>query len=285
MHQISLRGKRIVGRFKSNEDCVSALTKLCESRSIRAGEVRLSGALKSVELARFDAEARDYVKSHHGGPVEIVTLRGSVGAIGDQVALRLDALLSAESGFGAQLVSGQLRRGVVDSCEFVLDVFEDLEMKRALEPQSGRLELVEVARTEAMPEPGDGSSAQVTPPPTQPSLSWGEVSAASDGASAKPRPVASTRRPEPPAQAPSHSILESNEDDFDEDEERPEMKPGDMLEHPKLGRCRIMKVEEDDYAHIRLPRGKISKLVLDIFDIHYKGEENGRNVYTLRMRK
>ncbi len=83
----------------------------------------------------------------------------------------------------------------------------------------------------------------------------------------------------------THSILEmDDDDDFDEDD-RPQMKPGDVLEHPKLGRCRIMKVEEDDYAHIRLPRGKISKLVLDIFEIHYKGVEDGRNVFALRMRK
>ena len=64
------------------------------------------------------------------------------------------------------------------------------------------------------------------------------------------------------------------------------MSPGDILDHPKLGRCRVIKVEDDDYAHIRLPRGKIRKLALEICEIVYKNEEeDGRKVFLCRIRK
>lgn len=298
MHQNSYRARRVIGQLQSNEEIVSELTKLCASLDIKAGEVRLSGALKSIELARFDKDEKDYVKTLHGGPVEIVTLHGTVGMIGNQVVLRLDALASADLGFGVQLVSGQVRRAVVETCEFVLDVFEDLEMVRGRDAKSGRLTLTDINTTMAPPVAGEAPVASPAPAavePEQSTLSWGDVSAAS-GDSAKPakpakpaRAAAEPQAPAAPAPTPeaapaTHSILESD-DDYDEDEDRPDMKPGDVLEHPKLGRCRIMKVEEDDYAHIRLPRGKISKLVLDIFEVQYKGVEDGRNVFSLRLRK
>ena len=57
------------------------------------------------------------------------------------------------------------------------------------------------------------------------------------------------------------------------------MEPGDILEHPKLGRCRVMKVEDGEYAHVRLPRGKIRKLSLEIVEVELEGEEDGRNVF------
>ncbi len=289
------------------------LTNLCEEHSIKAGEVRVSGALKTVELARFDPAQKDYVKAHQGGPAEIITLQGSIATIGNQVVLRLDSLVSVDHGFGIQLASGQVRRAVVSSCEFVIDVFDDIAMTRGRDPKTGRLMLAEIEST----RPAAEVQPQAAPEPAQAAVSWGDVSAASSDPSSlrapekeekveapapkpepKPEPVKEKPRPkkeEPPQrklwedkkeeEEDPHSILGSDDDDFEDDDDSPEMKPGDILDHPKLGRCRVMKVEEEDYAHIRLPRGKISKLILHIFEIQFKGVEDGRNVFTLRMRK
>lgn len=323
IHQSSYQTRRFIGQLQNNEEIISQLTRLCEEHKVRAGEVRVSGALKSVELARFDAEEKEYVKSHHGGPVELITLHGNVATIGDQIVLRLDALVSSEQGFGVQLASGQLRRGVVSACEFVLDSFDDISMTRGRDAQSGRMILSAIESTTPVQTPAAATNAPA--PPAQPSLSWGDVSAASSDPSslrapakqAAPAPAKQASPPapaqtsliedsdatdeeslqeappkeatktssQPPANQVDHSILGADDSDFEDDEDLPEMKPGDIIDHPKLGRCRIMKVEEDDYAHIRLPRGKISKLILHIFDIQYKGQEEGRNVFSLRMRK
>lgn len=323
IHQSSYQTRRLIGQLQNNEEIISQLTRLCEEHSVRAAEVRISGALKSVELARFDADSKEYVKAHHGGPVEIITLHGNVATIGDQIVLRLDALVSSEQGFGVQLASGQLRRGVVSACEFVIDSFDDLAMTRGRDPQSGRMILSAIESTAPAQTPAAATNTPAPAPADQPSLSWGDVSAASTDPSSLRTPAraeAPTRKPDPapvqtslieesepesksvarkeepsrqaePVRSPApdvdHSILGGDEDSdfYDDDDDLPEMKPGDILDHPKLGRCRIMKVEEDDYAHIRLPRGKISKLILHIFDIQYKGQEDGRNVFSLRMRK
>ena len=63
------------------------------------------------------------------------------------------------------------------------------------------------------------------------------------------------------------------------------MEPGDYLDHPKLGRCRVIKVEEHEFAHIRLERGAIRKLALEVCEIRHVGEEKGRNVFQVRIKR
>jgi hypothetical protein len=46
-----------------------------------------------------------------------------------------------------------------------------------------------------------------------------------------------------------------------------------------------MKVEEGEYAHVRLPRGKIRKLSLEIVDVTLEGEEDGRKVFKANINR
>jgi predicted DNA-binding protein with PD1-like motif len=68
-------------------------------------------------------------------------------------------------------------------------------------------------------------------------------------------------------------------------EESVELEAGDLIDHPKLGRCRVMKVDGEEHAHIRLASGRISKLALQICEFTPKGEEDGRQVYQCRVRR
>ena len=47
----------------------------------------------------------------------------------------------------------------------------------------------------------------------------------------------------------------------------------------------MIKLEEDEFAHIRLKRGQIRKLKLDVCEINFEGEEDGRNVFKVRIRR
>ena len=314
IHQSSYQARRIVGQLQADEELVGALTRLCEEAKVKAGELRISGALKQIELARFDADLNEYRESHRGGPVEIVTLHGIVATIGEQVVLRLDALVSHDSGLGPHLISGQVRRAITETCEFVLDVFDDLRLTRGIHKTSGRTVLSEIITTKAPPTQPAPSAAtqqpqqQIQPQPQAASsqnLSWDAVSAVSQELT---KPVhkrqetsaviaaASTPKPAPqPVKAASsphhatapnrHSILVRDDEDDDEDDDLPDMRPGDTLDHPTLGRCRIMRIEDDDSIHIRMKSGKINKLVLSIFDISLSGIEDGRNVFRLRLRQ
>jgi hypothetical protein len=87
------------------------------------------------------------------------------------------------------------------------------------------------------------------------------------------------------------SALDDADDEEDDhpyadiDLDAPMLEAGDILKHPKLGDCRVMKVEEDEYAHIRLPRGKIRKLSLEVVDPKFVEEDDGRNVFEAQIRQ
>lgn len=307
-----------MGQLRPGTELIDALTSLCEEEFVEAGQVRVSGALEHVELTHFDPAKREYQLAHQGGPAEIASMHGTIATIGGQIVIRLDALVLGQSSFGAQLVTGQVRSAKVSVCEFVLEVFEDLKIVRGMDAQTGRTAISTLTPSESAPAADAASPAKpatahtaITQPASKPaqvskpelavtqpikpvaappaakpetvgaSLSWGDAIAESEKAATPASKRARPTREKPDLKAIYADVaLPSDED------ERPLMKSGDFLDHPKLGRCRIMKVEDDEeYAHVRLPRGKIRKLVLEIFEIQYNGQEEGRDVFALRIPK
>lgn len=265
---------------------MDALTELCRDHDVEAAEIRAIGDLSDVELARFDADEKKYVTEFDGqGNFQIISLSGNVSMLGDEPALRLETLLSVKGPAGLQVLSGQLRSGIARSCEFVLEIYEDLAMQRRLDKDSGMLSLKSITRTETKAEPAPAAVAtdadpQTTPDESSPSaaskpiegkgMSWKDAVAESE------EPDESSKRKPTPKKGDEKSAADIYGDlIFDDDL----MEPGDILEHPKLGRCRVMKVEDGEYAHVRLPRGKIRKLSLEIVDVELVGEEDGRNIF------
>jgi predicted DNA-binding protein with PD1-like motif len=275
--QETTRTRRLVGRIEEGEDFVTVLSDLCEEHDVSAGRIEAIGALSQVELARFDPGSGRYKTTFSAeGCFELITLKGNVSRLGDAVVLRLESLLSVAAPAGAQFLSGQVRSARSISCEFVLDIFEDLTIERALDADSGRLNIRSIKRVdlptdrhEAVDAPAVEASPQAAPAPQPESapiagkgLSWKD--AAAEAASG----------------ADDAKGAQSAQDIYaDVNLEEPAMKPGDILEHPKLGRCRVMKVDEGEFAHVRLPRGRIRKLSLEIVNVEFDREEDGRSVF------
>ncbi|MBA2663405.1 MAG: DNA-binding protein [Bradymonadaceae bacterium] len=295
---------RLIGSLDAGEELVNALTSLCKSNNVRAGEIRAVGSFQNVELVRFDSRSKRYVEVLNGdGDFELVSLQGNISTMGSEIILRLDSLLSVAGPLGHQIVSGQLRAASVASCEFVIDVFADLRISRRLDPLRGLLVLDAIESIASSPSSAPppaprapeaapaSRAAQPAPPPattTAPAapaapprpatgMSWSEAMAKSDEA----KPASSRLAPRSGTRQNTAVDLGLDDDESTD----PAMAPGDILDHPKLGRCRVMKIEDDDYAHIRLPRGKIRKLALAVCEIVFKGEEEGRKVFQVRVRK
>jgi hypothetical protein len=287
LFQESTRVRRIVGRLEDGEEIVEALTKLCREHDVEAAEIRAIGDLSEVELARFDADEKKYVTDFAGaGNFQIVSLNGNVSMLGDEPALRLETLMTVKGPAGPQVLSGQLRSGTARSCEFVLEIYEDLAMERRLDADSGMLSLKTIRRTQEKaaapaaaatvkesPEPAPESSKPAPEPEQKPiegkGMSWKDAVAESEEPS-KAAPSSKKKKGEAKSASDIYGDLS-----FDDDL----MEPGDILDHPKLGRCRVMKVEDGEYAHVRLPRGKIRKLSLEIVDVELEGEEDGRKIF------
>ncbi|MGM0557826.1 MAG: PPC domain-containing DNA-binding protein [Myxococcota bacterium] len=279
LFQESTRVRRIVGRLEDGEEIVEAITKLCRDHDVEAAEIRAIGDLSEVKLARFDADEKKYVTDFEGaGNFQIVSLNGNVSMLGDEPALRLETLMTVKGPAGPQVLSGQLRSGTARSCEFVLEIFEDLAMERRLDADSGMLSLKTIRRTqeEAAPAPAPAptraaEAPEAAPEPEQKPIE-GKGMSWKDAVSESEEPSRST-----PKKKDAQKTASDIYGDMSFDDEL--IEPGDILDHPKLGRCRVMKVEDGEYAHVRLPRGKIRKLSLEIVDVELEGEEDGRKIF------
>lgn len=302
--------RAFVGRLEEGDDVIEALSLVCDANDITAARLRLSGTIEDVELVRFDPATQEYVTVvQEGGPFEIVQVEGQLAAVDGQPVTRVNALLCGQGPFGQQLVFGQLRTGRAVDCEFVLETYTDLEIERRVDLATGRFPLAaltrvasalaaapaaarqrrepevvsEPARTSAAP-PRERREPEVVSEPIRTSagavkseMSWADAMEVSE--EIKP---ATQREKRPIGRATSErSAAEIYASLADE----PSLKPGDILDHPKLGECRVIKVEDDDYAHIRLSRGQIRKLALEVIELIYDGERDGKSVFKVRIRK
>lgn len=327
IHLSSERTRRLIGRLDAGERLVESLTELCEIEGVRGGELRVLGRLRRVEIVQYDAEARAYTPVFDGeGAADIVMLSGNIGHLAGATVLRLDGLVSLRAPIGQQLVSGQIKEAIVESCEFVLDWFEDVELLRHQDPKTGYPKLgvqrVEVEgapapapvaakpaprpaapvaerpapvaerpapAVERKPEPVAAVAAPAPAPavvekPAASGLSWAEAAQASEDVERADKKPGARRDAGASSIVPAPPSVEEVYGDADFLADLPDMKPGDVADHPKYGKCRIMKIEDDEFIHVRLPNGRISKLSLDFFDVAPGGEDDrGRRVFKLQM--
>jgi predicted DNA-binding protein with PD1-like motif len=264
IYQESRVSKQLVAHIEPGESIVEELTQFCRDNDIRAAEIRAVGSLSQVELANFDSEAGEYVPTFEAeGTFELLHLNGNVSVVGDEVVVRLDVVVGSQGPFGEQIRAGQLREGISQTCEVFIDVFDDLEVERQIDRQTGRMPIAKIRRTKSVPtDESDGTSEESETHFEGKGLSWED--AAKESKEQKQRTK----------QGSTNSTDEPG-DHFDE----PLIESGDILNHPKLGRCHVMKVEDDKYLHIRLPKGKIRKLSRAIVDIEFVEEQNGTNIF------
>jgi predicted DNA-binding protein with PD1-like motif len=290
--QETTRTRRLVGRIEKGEELIETLTELCKEHDVRAGQIQAVGALTQAEIARFDEASGDYETVFSGdGSFELISLSGNVSRLGDEVVLRLEGLLSAKGPVAPQVFSGQLRSGRAASVEFVLEIFEDLAIERRLDSDSGRLEIRSIRRTEEARTEEAQPTPQTRPAQSKASQSTANQPAATSDeptkkASAEPaqhdrdKPIAGKGMSWGDAAGESGGEEAKAEDLYaGVNMEEPLMEAGDMLEHPKLGNCRVMKVEDGEFAHVRLPGGRIRKLSLEIVEVDFDRAEDGRKVF------
>lgn len=296
--------RSFVGRIDEGDDVIEALTLLCDANDITAAEVRVTGTLADVEIVRHDASTGDYdALVDDEGPFQIVRFTGTMARLGDQPVLRAEAMLAVDGPAGQQFVFGQLRRANAVDAEFAVQTYPDLQMTRKLDPATGRFPLQSIERDETVLPSAPAPTAEAAPPrERKPPETVAEPAGA---ARAKPEPAGEEKSElswedameasediKPASQRERRPMPKKNGEPKNADElygdydfDSPILSAGDLLDHPKLGECRVIKVEEDEYAHIRLSRGQIRKLALEVVELEYTGEKDGKNVFKVRVRK
>lgn len=143
------------------------------------------------------------------------------------------------------------------------------------------------APSEGSPVASPGIPAAAEQPEAR---SWVEVARASEAAHAV-TPARQARPPQrsgpawaPPGAEPTSASAEAEEDDGYEVDLS--LEPGDIIEHPKFGRCVVARLEGgDEYVHLRLRNRNIVRLSLDFVGLELIGAEDGHQVFRARIRR
>jgi predicted DNA-binding protein with PD1-like motif len=248
----SSRGRRLVGRIDRGADLAGALLDLAASRAVRAAEVRASGALEELELRWFDQRARAWRPRKLFDPVQLVQLHGTIAERperGGRPILDAYVLVStapSERDSGVILHGGQLVRARVYSVEFVVDSFDDLTLRRAPDRSLG-LDVLRLAAPVGTAEEVVEAPAAIAPAVAE-APSWADVARASAGGTVEQEPV----------------------EDLTEDP----VGAGDVIEHPRFGRCVVERIEGDaEFAQVRLRNMRLIRLSLDVLTLVRDGAE------------
>jgi predicted DNA-binding protein with PD1-like motif len=270
----SRRSRRLVGRLDRGADLVAEIVAVCRAHGVRSAEVRALGSLEEVELRPGAGATRRFV-----APLTIVHLEGVVAE--EQGALRVDAAcaLSRDRDDGIELLGGRLVQARALAVEFVIDAFDDLVLRRAADDVTGLPSLV---GAEPAPEEIEEPTPIARPaPPAFEAPARGRVATPGAAAAVDTAPswaeVARHSAARPPVE---EEVVPDGEDDEP-------LRSGDVIEHPRFGRCEVERIEGDsEYAQVRLRNRRLVRLSLDVLQLVREGQdEKGARRYRAQVQR
>jgi hypothetical protein len=143
-------------------------------------------------------------------------------------------------------IAGQIASATVRQFEFLIQTVDNLLLKRVREPRTG-LELW----LQALPTGLTGS-----PPPT--AIERGGF---------------------------QEELIRQREEEVELGEEEPSLRPGDWLDHPRLGQCYVISYDGAERIKVKLQSGRIAELLMSMFRLSLAGVREGGRVYAVEMRK
>jgi len=123
------------GRLSHGDDLLEEISNLCLRENIQLGWVEALGAVKKARLAFYNQETHEYQFFQIDQPLEITKLGGNVSLKDGHPFIHAHITLSDKAGnaYGGHLAAGT----VVFACEFKLEVFDGLSIKREFDEATG----------------------------------------------------------------------------------------------------------------------------------------------------
>ncbi|MSP62706.1 MAG: DNA-binding protein [Myxococcales bacterium] len=286
----SHRGRRLIGRLDRGADLLPALIELCTARNVRCAEVRAFGTLEEVDLREFDQRMKSFHPARRfPTPFTLVQLVGNLAEREGRGYIEAHITVSRERDNGLELIGGHLLRARVHAVDFVIETFDDVMLRRSMDPGTGLWVLSEaVAAPEDTPRPiaaaavtapAPGARPAPLPEKRAPHMSFEAPAKGYFSAPAVPNApseptwadvaaVSAARGAAPVTRAPVEA--EDEEEDATDDP----LRPGDVIEHPRFGRCEVERIEGDsEYAQVRLRNQRLVRLSLDVLQLMADGME------------
>jgi predicted DNA-binding protein with PD1-like motif len=232
------------------------VTRALGEQGVTCGWFRASGVLVDLELRVFDESVGRPARSRRiAGPVQALSIEGSIGFEGAEVSIGLRAVIGRESDRGMEVLAGEIVSARVVALEALVTAFEDLAIGRALDAQANVVLFGEAADAQSRPgDPPRAVSALGAPP-----SAWSDAVAAS--AEKEPSRQAASRgavggaippRPARPQRAPDEGLMPD---------------AGDIVEHFAFGRSEVVK-SDGDRLHLRIGKdGRIKEIALEMLKV------------------
>lgn len=288
--------RRIVGRVNPGEDPCSAIADFCILHDVYAGEVRATGVLSDLELSEVDPESGAYQPvGSITGPMTLIQAYGNVSQLGDQTLVILRALVSWNDRGQHRVVGGHMLCATCVTVEFVIDCFDDLTIERALDPDTGMPTYSKVSVNDAPAAPPTsaiGPKAQALPPPKAPASIPTPVaprpSVPAPGAANQEEDAAAvaiaTRRPSgwDMVAAASEALDVEPEDEWTDGLDA-DLRRGDALLHPRFGRCKVLRVEDEERVVLMDEARKPRTVSLEYISVQRDPDVPDQKVYQVKV--
>ncbi|MCS6912964.1 MAG: DUF296 domain-containing protein [Myxococcales bacterium] len=275
---VSQHSRRLLLRLDRGSDLLRGIADACRAAGVRSGQVHAGGWLEEVELVDYDPAARCLRPPRRlAGPLQLVSLQGTVAEQEGTPHVAARAVLSRESDNGVQVFAGLVHAGSVLLAEVVVVAFADLIVCRGTDRATGLETWTELRP--APPPTVEASSSQASSS-VQAQRPEGTRSAVEPVPSGEPLPTAVAAplaaTPRPPASPASPSLdwaAVQRASRSQEGPEAPSPRRGDWLEHPTFGRCSIERFEENlERLWVRV-RGRLVELSLEHLSVEPVGQE------------
>jgi hypothetical protein len=319
LYGISRKGRLLIGRLERGNELVDTLLDLCSAESIRCGEIRALGALSRVELCAYDQKKQRYGPSRaYTGDIEILSLVGNVSEKSGDLACHLHATVARDTDNGIQVIGGHVVTATVFACEVTINACDDLILRRGMDEKTGlslwteKFQLPEPVAPEsdgvgresaAEAQPGPPPEKEPASPEGEEDVTWDDVMAATteqpeakkEAPAPKPTKPSPAAREVPPAKPVVPDIPDGTglgEPQEKAPEEIPEPGPeepwvepqfGDIVVHPRFGRCKVQRIEDGEYLHVKLKNGRSVRLNLAVINLKLSSFEQGKQVFEAQM--
>ena len=263
------KARHIVLRASAGETLPATLVSMLSQEAVACGWLRASGVLQDVQLRAFDPQAAGLGGARRiAGPVQVLSLDGSIGLARGEPSVALRALLARETDRGLETLAGEIASATVVALEVLVTALDDLTLVRELDEAAG---VSMLAPPEGVPRTAPARAAPA----------WSGALAASDRAEPqRPRPS--------PAQTPTTSEaavmpVRPARPPVDLDVVYPE--PGDVVEHFAFGTADVVK-SDGDRLHLKIHKdSRIREIALEMLRVSRLGDtDDGKRRFRLERR-
>ena len=273
---------------RNGEQFPDAFAAGLRAEAVSTGWFRASGVLRDVQLRAHAAELGGLASARFiVGPVQVVSMEGSIGLAAGDVSFGARAIIARETDRGLELLGGEIMQATIVALEAHVTALDDVTLPRALDREAGvwlfDASAQGIDRTlgtsfEEAPvrAPHADELATTAAAPALAVSPWGEAIAASDPA-VRARTSPTQRSPGRVGTLVSGGIAPNVTGAMpgpvpaarlrpvDDDSPLPEA--GDLVQHFAFGRAYVLK-SDGDRLHLKVDKdGRIREIALEMLKV------------------